>query len=83
MANPGMTIDQRLDAIYPRISKALAWGARYRDIADYHADTEETRAAEALFNARLLDYAQGGEEGVKLAVKRLVEAHAKRASDKP
>lgn len=74
-----VTMAERLDAIYPRIRTALAWGAERHRIADYHADTEETRAAEALFNARLLDYAQGGaEEGVKSAVKALVEAHANR-----
>jgi hypothetical protein len=74
-----VTMDERLDAIYPRIRTALAWGVERYRIVDYAADTEETRAAETLFNARLNDYAQGGdEEGVRLAVKRLVGAHAKR-----
>ena len=78
-----VTSDERLDAIYPRIRLALAWGAERYGIADYHADTEETRGAETLFNARLLDYAQGGsEEGVKDAVTKLIKAHAAKASDK-
>jgi hypothetical protein len=72
-----VTMAERLDAIYPRIHTALAWGAERHGVADYHADTEDQRAAEALFNARLLDYAQGGDEaGVRTAVKLLVEAHA-------
>lgn len=71
------TMAERLDAIYPRIRTALAWGAERHGIADYHADTEETKAAEALFNARLNDYAQGGsEDDVKVAVVKLIEAHA-------
>lgn len=72
-----MTAAERLDAIYPRVATALAWGAERYRISDYHADTEETRAAEALFNAKLLDYSQGGDEGaVKDAVVKLIEAHA-------
>jgi hypothetical protein len=74
-----VTMAERLDAIYPRVSTALAWGTERYGIADYYADTEETRGAEALFNARLNDYAQGGSEaGVKVALKTLIEAHAKR-----
>lgn len=74
---------ERLDAIYPRVRTALAWGAKYRHIPDYHSDTEETKAAEALFNARLLDYAEGGDEvEVRLALKTFIDAHARRASDK-
>jgi hypothetical protein len=76
-------MSERFDAIYPRVRKALAWGAERYGIANYHADTEATKAAETLFNARLLDYAQGGdEEGVKSAVTGLILAHARRASDK-
>jgi hypothetical protein len=74
-----VTMADRLDAIYPRIRVALAWGVERHRIADYHADTEETKAAEALFNARLNDYAQGGsEDEVKAAVKNLVEVHARK-----
>lgn len=78
-----VTMAQRLDALYPRVGNALAWGAERYGIPDWHSDTEETKAAEALFNARLNDYAQGGdEEGVKSALERFIRAHAKRASDK-
>lgn len=74
-----VTMAQRLDAIYPRISAALAWGVERYGIANIYADTEETRAAETLLNVRLLDYAQGGDEsGVKSALERFIKAHAKR-----
>ena len=75
-----VTMAERLDAIYPRVAKALAWGVARYGIADYFATDDETRGAEALFNARLNDYAQGGEEeGVKSALERLIKAHARKA----
>lgn len=78
-----VTMADRLDAIYPRIAKALSWGVGRYGIADWHSDTEETRGAETLLNARLNDYAQGGDEqAVKTALQTFIEAHAKRASDK-
>lgn len=78
-----VTQAERFDAIYPRIGKALQWGAERYNIPDYYADTEETKAAEMLLNVRLLAYANGEDErDVKTALERFIRAHAKRASDK-
>jgi hypothetical protein len=71
-----VVMQQRTDAMRPRILKLWNWLAMKYPEVDWSRDSEEIRAAECLFNARFLDYINGGpDEPVKEAILIWGRAH--------
>ena len=70
------TLQQRADAMRPRIRKLMDWLAWKYPNANWSRDSEEVLAAEALVTSRWLDYLNGGsDELVKEAILRWGQAH--------
>lgn len=70
------TMQQRADAILPRILTLTSWLAAKYPSMNWSESSEEITAADTLLSARYLDYKLGGpEEPVKDAILKWGRAH--------